>query len=157
MSQNLQESNGITIAFNSGALVTGATASAITSTVTINYAISGRLFAKTAMTNQALVCEPGAGIDPKLPNAFMTVPAGKVSTFAVLLNAAGAVTIAQGDLVDVGSPAPVSASFPADKAIVGVFKVSNVTNPFIPGTTALNAAGVTTVFTNLAQHPGTSV
>ena len=145
------------MAMNSGALAVGTAPTGFNTGATINYAISGRLYAKTAITSQALVAEAGSGIDPKLPNALVTVPAGKVSTFAVLLDAAGAATVAQGDLVDVGSPAPISASFPSSKAIVGVIKVSNVTNPFIPGTTSLAAAGVTSTYINLSMHPGTSV
>ena len=60
------------------------------------------------------------------------------------------------DIVSAGALCPVPAA-PKDRAIVGAIKVSNVTNPFIPGTTLFGAAGVTTTYTNLAQHPGASI
>ena len=64
----------------------------------------------------------------------------------LLVNAAGAASVA------IGTPAATLAAvvlpaIPASKAVFGVLNVVNATNPFIPGTTLLGAAGVTATYT----------
>lgn len=156
MSLNLQGANGITLALNSGAFANGSTASGFTNAAIINYAISGRFYAKAIVASVPLVIEPGTGINPVLPQALRTLAAGESCSFAIILDAAGTFTVTQGDIVAAGQPTPV-AQAPLNKLVVGAIKVSNVTNPFIPGTTLFSAAGVTTTYVNLAQHPGVSI
>lgn len=156
MSLNLQNANGLTAAFNSGGLAIGTTTSQFATAAIINYTINGRFYSKAITATQALVIEPNTGIVPTAPNTLQTLAAGQSCAFAVFLDTAGAFTVAQGDIVAAGAPTPVPVA-PSGKAIVGAIKVSNVTNPFIPGTTAFSAAGVTTTYINLAQHPGVSV
>lgn len=156
MSQNLQDATGLTAALASGALATATVTSGVKTTVAVPFAIGGKLYSKAITDNIALACEPGSGV-AQTPDAFTTLPAGKTCTFALLLDSAGAVTAAQGDFVDNGSVAPISTSFPSNKAIFGALKVVNTTNPFVPATTLLGAAGVTATYVNLAQHPGVSI
>lgn len=156
MSLNLQGANSLTAALTSGGLAIGSTTSQFSTASIITYVINGRFFTRAAAATQALVIEPNTGIVPTAPNTLQTLAAGQSCAFAVILDTAGTFTVAQGDIVAAGQVTPVPAP-PAGKAIVGAIKVSNVTNPFIPGTTAFSAAGVTTTYINLAQHPGVSV
>lgn len=156
MSLNLQGANGVTLALNSGAFANGTTASGFTNAAAINYTINGRFYNKGIVASVPLVIEPGTGINPVLPQALRTLAAGESCSFAIILDTAGVFTVNQGDIVAAGQPTPVAVA-PAGKAVVGAIKVSNVTNPFIPGTTLFSASGVTTTYVNLAQHPGTSI
>lgn len=155
MSQNLQENSGLTLALNSIALAIGSTTSQFSAAL-VNYAINGRIYQKAAAATQALVIEPNTGIVPTAPNTLQTLAAGQACAFLVLLDASGNYTVVQGALVEAGKACPVPA-VPANRVPVGVIKVSNVTNPFIPGTTAFSAAGVTTTYINVLSHPGASV
>ena len=158
MSSQLQGANALTAAMNSGALAGGSTASQFTNAAAINYAINGRFFSRAIIASQPLVVEPNTGIVPTAPNTLQSIPAGKACAFAVILDSAGAFTVAQGDHVEAGSLCPVPQA-PAGKAIVGAIKVNNASGAaFVPGTTAFNVGGgVTTTYVNLAQHPGTSI
>ena len=156
MSHTLQGANALTFAANSGAFANGSTASQFTNAAAINFAINGKFYSRAIIASQALVIEPGTGIVPTAPQVLQTLPAGKACAFAILLDASAAFTVMQGDIVDAGMLCPVPAA-PAGRAIVGAIKVSNTTNPFIPATTLFSAAGVTTTYTNLAQHPGSSI
>lgn len=154
MSSTLQGASAITLALNSGAFATGTTASQFTNAAAINYVINGsHQTQKGIVASVPLVIEPNTGIVPTAPQVLQTLPAGRSCAFAIILDAAGTFTVAQGDIVENGSLCPVPQA-PSGKAIVGAIKVVNTTNPFIPGTTLFSAAGVTTTYRNLAQHPG---
>ena len=156
MSSQLQGANALTAAFTSGGLAIGSTTSQFSTANTITYAINGRFYSKAAAATQAFVIEPNTGIVPTAPNTLQTLAAGQSCSFAVFLDASGNFTVAQGDIVDTGLATSVRPA-PAGKCIVGAIKIANATNPFIPGTTALSAAGVTATYVNLAQHPGTTI
>jgi hypothetical protein len=157
MSQNLQGANALTFATNSGAFANGSTASQFTNAAAINYAINGVFQTQKAIVASVpLVIEPNTGIVPTAPNTLQTLKAGQSCAFAIILDTAGTFTVAQGDIVQNGSLCSVPQA-PAGKAIVGAIKVVNATNDFIPGTTLFSAAGVTTTYRNLAQHPGASI
>lgn len=153
MSSPLQGANLLTAAFTSGGLAIGSTTSQFSTANTITYVIYGRFYSKAATATQALTIEPNTGIVPTAPNTLQTLAAGQSCAFTVLLDTAGAFTVVQGDIVDNGLSTPVRVG-PSNKAVVGVIKVANATNPFVPGTTAFSAAGVTTTYINLSQHPG---
>jgi hypothetical protein len=158
MSSQLQGANALTAAFTSGGLGIGSTPSQFTNANTITYAINGRFYSRASIASQALVIEPNTGIVPTAPNTLQSIPAGFSCAFAVILDTAGAFTVAQGPLIEgtsVNCPVPQA---PAGKAIVGVIKVGNGSaNPFVPGTTAFDTANVTDTYVNLAQHPGAAV
>jgi hypothetical protein len=157
MSQNLQGANALTFAANSGAFANGTTASQFTNAAAINYAINGVFQTQKAIVASVpLVIEPGTGVVPTAPQVLQTLAAGQSCAFAIILDTAGTFTVMQGDLVPNGSLCPVPQA-PAGKAIVGAIKVVNATNPFIPATTLFSAAGVTTTYRNLTQHPGTPI
>ena len=163
MSSPLQGANALTACFTSGLMVIGTTKSGINTSVAIQYAINGKFAAaKTAITSAAYACEPGTGILATAPNAFVNIPVGKACAFAWLLDSAGAVTCAQGDIVDdigTGTICPVPA-IPANRVVFGASKVRNTSaaaGVFIPGTTLHDATGVTATYVNLAQHPGAGI
>lgn len=157
MSSTLQGATAITLALNSGAFATGSTTSQFTNAAAINYAINGSYQTQRGIVASVpLVIEPNSGILPTAPQVLQTLAAGFSCAFAVILDSAGNFTVAQGDIVPNGSLCPVPVA-PATKCIVGAIKVVNAANPFIPATTAFNAAGVTTTYRNLAQHPGVSI
>ena len=157
MSISLQGATAATLALNSGVFATGTTTSQFTNAAAINYAINGSHQAQKAIVASVpLVIEPNSGIVPTAPQVLQTLAAGFSCAFAVILDGAGAFTVAQGDIVANGSLCPVPVA-PSTKCIVAAIKVVNATSPFIPGTTAFNAAGVTTTYRNLAQHPGAPI
>jgi len=158
MSSPLLGSNGLTFAANSGAFANGSTPSQFTNAAAINYAINGRFSSRAIIASQPLVIEPNSGIVPTAPQVLQSIPAGRACAFALILDAAGAFTVAQGDIVDAGLNCPVPAA-PAGKAIVGAIKVNNASAAaFVPGTTSFAVGGgVTTTYFNLTQHPGASV
>ena len=156
MSISLQGSNALTATLTSCGLAIGSTTSQFSTANTTTYVIRGRLYSKAADATEPLTIEPGTGIVPTAPNTLQTLAAGQSCAFAVLLDTAGAFTVMQGDIVPAGASTPVPSPV-AGKAIIGAIKVSNVTNPFIPGTTAFTATGVTTTYINLSQHPGAAV
>lgn len=164
MSQNLQGFNALTAAFTSGGLARATTASLVRIVNTVVYSIAGRLLSRAAIDNNPFTIEPGSGLVPTAPNAFVTLAAGESCAFAIFLDQAGAVTYAQGPVVQAGQLCPVpfppsgvtslSSATGYGKAIIGALKVVNTTNPFIPGTTLLSAAGVTDTYFNFSTHPG---
>lgn len=152
---NQSEQNGITQAYNSGALAIGSTPAQIAIATAVNYSFRGVFYQRGTSASIAYPIEPGTGLVPTSPNAYVTLAAGQACVFLVVVDPANssAVSAVQGPIVNAGDPCPVPA-VPNAKVAIGAFKVVNVTNPFIPGTTALNAGGVTTTYFNLAAQPG---
>lgn len=140
---------GFSAALNSAALAIGSTTSQITIVTAVNYAFRGVLGQRATAATVAFPANSGS---------YTTLAAGQLCTFLILIDPANsnAVSGIQGPIVNVGDSAPVAA-VPENRVAIGAIKVSNVTNPFIPGTTALSAAGVTTTYYNLAVHPGYSL
>jgi len=74
-----------------------------------------------------------------------TFAAGLTNKWLLLVDAAGVASVV------IGTPAATAAAvvlpaLPVSKAVFGVLTVVNATNPFIPGTTLLGAAGVTATY-----------
>ena len=156
MSSTLQGATALSFAANSGAFAAGSSAFNFTNAAAINYTINGRFYARAIVANQAPVIEPNSGINPVLPQAFVNLAAGQSCAYALVLDTALAFTVMQGPIVDAGQLCAIPAA-PTGKVIVGAIKVSNVTNPFILGTTSFAAAGVTTTYINLSGHPGSTL
>lgn len=109
----------------------------------------GVLRTSTAVTNQALSTTAAAGSSQDLV-------AGETGIYGVYVRASdGAVTITR--LSGKANTAAVAArnavlqtpQWIAGQVLIGYIRVVNNTNPFIAGTTALNAAGVTSTFVPL--------
>ncbi len=162
---NLQLSQGGSFALASGALANGTTAGTIKTTVIVPYTVDGVFYSKAITDNIALAiaAPPVAAV---YSNGFSTsgVITGQVGGSTVLyglfLDTAGAVTLIPGKPCNTADLAAgnTSLQFPAPvrgKACFGVLRIAVTANTtFIPGTTALNAAGVTATYLNLFALPG---
>ena len=151
MSQNLQDSSGVTLACTSGAMAIGSTASQISTGAAVTYLYKGQFFSRAAL---ATVTTP---IDSGSP-AAVNLAAGQKCAYLVLVDPANAsaVSVVQGPIVNVGENAPVPA-VPNNRVTIGAFTMSNTTNPFILGTTSLVAAGCTAAYFNFGSHPGAAI
>jgi hypothetical protein len=112
---------------------------------TLNYTINGAFKTKAATDNFWTL-------------SGTTVATGLTQKYALLIDAAGAAsvqeatqaltaaTVGWANVSSVGPWAPLLSILNASKAVAGVLTVVTVTNPFIPGTTLLGAAGVTATY-----------
>ncbi len=157
MSFNIHEINGGTFLLNSGALAVGSTASRVAVGVGANYSYKGVFGLRTVNSNALIPCEPGTGVGAT-PNAYTDAPAGSQFALLVLIDPqnANAISGAQGPIVGQGDPCPLP-PVPNNRVCLGAAKVVTLTNPFIIGTTAFNAAGVTTTFFNFSTPPGGAI
>lgn len=131
--------NGIN--FGNAQLATGTNAGTIKTVAAISYAING-VFSSKAITDN-ISAAGGA-----------TQAAGTTGFYLVTINSAGTVTVRQGSVVPANSGQPLLLpSVPDTDTVIGSIKVVNLTNPFVPGTTAFGAAGVTATYTNLVTAP----
>jgi hypothetical protein len=145
----LNQVSAPSLALNSGALAIGSTASQIAIATAVNYLFRG-VFGQRA-TSASIAFPANSG-------SYTTVPAGFNCSFAIVVDPANsnAVSGIQGPIVPAGDPVPVAA-IPENRVCIGAVRVVNATNPFIPGTTNLNATGVTSTYFNLAANPGYSL
>jgi hypothetical protein len=133
----------------SGVLATGSTTSQIDIGTAVNYAYKGQFFQRATSASIAYPANSGS---------HTTLAAGQACSFLIVVDpaSASALSAVQGPLVNVGDSCPVAA-VPDGRVAIGALKVSNVTNPFVPGTTLLGAAGVTATYFNFATHPGVAI
>jgi hypothetical protein len=147
MSFNLQNNAGLSGCFSSPGLTIGTTTSAYRIVNTTPYAINGKLYSRAALDNIAFTSWSGS---------LTNLSVGQACALLVLLNSAGTARVAQGPIVDAGTPCPLP-TVPNDYAVIGAIKIVANTAAFTFGTTALNATGIATTYVNLASHPGEAV
>jgi hypothetical protein len=117
-----------------GDLVRATTASQLRLMAALNFFIGDQLFDKPATDNIPIT-------------ASAAQPASTTRYYLISIDAAGTVTTSAGVTRTV--PAP-----PVGSVAIGVMRVvTGAGTTFTPGTTALNAAGVTTTFANLVRYP----
>lgn len=157
---NQQLSRAITAAFGSGALANGTNAGTIQITAIIPFAIDGVIYSK-AITNNISIAYAGPAVyGTPADGSFTGAVGGSTRLYGLYLDSAGAVSVQPGPVVNSAELAAGSASlqFPAsirNRVCFGVLRIAVTANTtFIPGTTALNAAGVTATYLNLAGLPG---
>lgn len=119
-------------ALSAAACATATVTSQAKTTATFTYKVDGVFKTKGATDNFFTLNGP-------------TFAAGLFQKWYLCVDAAGAAVVIPGTpaatAATVGLPA-----IPQGSAIAGVLTVANVTNPFIPATTLLGAAGVTATF-----------
>ena len=166
--------NSAGLAINAGGAATFKT------TATLNYAIDGVFYSKAAFTAQAfpattytvkqgyaaffLVYVNAAGtvgVAQGVPFAQETDPADGVTknrAYRVVPSnlPGGASTIEKGGYLRLHN-SPLIPDLPAGCAPVGVIKVTANSADFVPGTTALDNAGLTVTYTNLSYIPANSI
>ena len=126
----------------------------------LQYSIDGVVPAKKAdVTVQPLAAIPELQFPITGTNGFYTAPAGTTFYFVITLDVSGNYGAVQGTYAgqpffpfkaQLGSGDVPDIVVPAKYVAVGIIKVVNATNPFIPGTTLWNAAGVTTTTVDLS-------
>lgn len=160
MSDNLQLSQGGCIALSSGALAAGTNAGTIQTTATITYLIDG-IFKSKGATNNISIAYSGADVYSDPGNgSFTGQSGGSTRIYGVFLDGAGAVSVVPGPIVNsaelAAGVAPLQwPSAQRNKAFIGALRIAVTEGTtFIPGTTALDAAGVTDTFYNGGVVPG---
>ena len=164
MSDNLSNSFGATLALASGALAAGTTAGTVKTTVAIPYTLDGQFYSKAITDNIAIaytgpeVYQAPTGVG-SVNGAFTGGIGGATRLYLLCFNAAGTVSVTPGKIVNSAELAAgrVSLDFPDapfNQCPFGAVRIALTANTsFIPGTTALNAAGVTASYLNLATVP----
>lgn len=74
------------------------------------------------------------------------VPAGSFQKWYLCIDAAGAAVVIPGAISAVSLAAVGLPALPQGASVAGVLSIVNATNPFIPATTLLGAAGVTATY-----------
>lgn len=162
---NLSLSQGGSFALASGALAAGTTTGTIKTTVAIPYTIDGAFQTDKAITDNISIAYTGptihnGGTVSATNGSFTGQTGGSTRLYGLYLNSAGTVTVEPGPIVNTAELAAGTAAlhYPANKranACFGMVRVAvTAGTTFIPGTTALNAAGVTTTYINLSAIPG---
>jgi hypothetical protein len=144
----------------SGALANGTNAGTIQIAAAIPFVIDGVLYSKAITNNITIPYTAPATVYGQPSNgSFTGGPTGSTRLYGLYMDTAGAVSIVPGPIVDTAVLAAGGAAlhFPASVRNLVNFGVMRVAvtsgTTFIPGTTALNAAGVTTTYLNLSQTP----
>ena len=146
--------------------INAAGAATFRTTGTLVFTIGGHVYARAALSAQAFT----AGHRPQVPVTIGSTTYGTTALYLVQVNSAGTIVTKQSNIAIAGvdadgkvngvpMPAPWDqrAMLPESDdgfAPIGFFKITtNNATTFIPGTTALDAAGITRVDGNLAFNP----
>jgi hypothetical protein len=149
MSLNLEEAIGGSFCFSNVGLGIGSSTNQLSTAATANYTLDGVYqTAKNAVATFALAT----------PSNFVltNIPNGSKSNFGVWLDSSGNLTVTQGpvSVVTTGTDKVAPPPNPGSRTLIGVASVYNASgSAFVPGTTAFNAAGVTTNYFNLCLLP----
>lgn len=150
--------------FTKGVLaINAASAPTVKTTNALTYSVNGVLYTKTALAAQSIaVTHRYDGSAVSTANPAYTQPISSSVVYLVCLNAAGTVAVVQGTyagqtvtdannlskIVTGTGAAPVE---PDGYTCIGTITVeTNASATFIPGTTALDAAGVTATYADVS-------
>lgn len=156
MEREVNPLRGLTAAFTSGLLTAAGAETVHDTTVTIVFAINGRLYTKTAITDGATPTT-----DYRTGAAFEALDADEACTFVWCLNSSGAVKVVQGPVVKVDGDTDrplVRPSFPSIPDDVCPFAYQVVqtagnSSAWTFGTSNWNATGVTDAIVNISTLP----
>lgn len=160
---NLQLSQGGSLAMASGALANGTNAGTIQTTAAIPYIIDGRFYNRAIINNVAFTVTLPATWGVATNGAFTGGPNGSTRLYGIYLDVNGNFSFTPGPVVDAVALANGQAAlqFPANRrgrVCIGAIRVQvNAGVSFIPGTNALNGTAATTglvSYINLATIPG---
>lgn len=157
---NLALLQGGNFAFTSGALANGTNAGTIQTTATITYCVNGVFASRAAINNVSIAYSGPAVYSTPVDGSFTGQVGGSTRLYGLYLDAAGNISVFPGPIVNSAELAAGTAAlhFPAmqrDRVCFGALRIAvTAGTTFIPGTTALNAAGVTASYLNLFSVPG---
>ena len=156
---NLQLSQGGDFALASGALANGTAAGTIKTTVIVPFTVDGQFYSKAITDNISIVTLLPVTFGQPTDGSFTGRVGGSVRLYGVYLDVAGAVTLFPARITNVAELAAGvdTLQFPGKikgKCCVGVLRVAlTFSTTFVPGVTALGAAGVTATYLNLFSIP----
>jgi hypothetical protein len=157
---NLSLSQGGNLCFTSGALDAGTNSGTIKTTATITYTVNGEFKSKAATDNISIAFTGPSFYGTPADGSFTGATGGSTRLYAVFLNAAGTFSVEPGPIVNTAELAAGTAALhwpgaKRDRACCGAVRIAvTAGTTFIPGTTALNATGVTTTYVNVSAVPG---
>lgn len=152
------EQSGVTLALNSGALAIGSTPSQFAVATAVNYLYRGVFGQRATDASEALTAVAGTGIVPTAPNTLQNLAVGEACSFLVVVRASdNTLLVVQSPIVPADQGVVPIAAVPFGHVAIGAIKVVANTAAFTTGTTALNAAGITTTYFNFGSHPGRSL
>lgn len=165
MSDNLSLSQGATLCLAAAGLAEGTNANTIQIANDITYAIDGRFYSKATTDNIAIsytgasVYQAAAGGVQAINGSFVGGVNGSTRIYGVFINAAGAVSILPGPIVDSVELAAGRVALPFPDAPAGVCPIGALRialtagTAFTPGSTDLSATGVTDTWYDLMDVP----
>jgi hypothetical protein len=144
MSYNLGQANSGYLSLTAAGLAEGTNANTFKTVNTLTFTNNGVFKSKGATDN--LVFSAGTAL-----------AASQACLFAVWIDGSGNVTTTQGPIVAAGDPCPVPSQTTARVTLVGLIKVTTSSAAtFTPGSTDLSASGITDVFFDCMDMPGSA-
>ena len=145
MSYNLGQANSGFLSLTAAGLAEGTNSATFKTVNTLTFTNNGVLKSLAATDN--LVFNTGTALGNS-----------QACLFAIWVNATGTVTTTQGPIVAAGDPCPVPSQTTASVTLVGLVKVTTSSAvTFTPGTTDLGASGITDVFYDCMDMPGSAL
>ena len=158
---NLALSQGGNFCLASAALANGTNAGTIkTVTNPIAYTINGEFKSKAATDNVSIAYSGPSVYGTPANGSFTGGVGGSTRLYGIFIDGAGAISVLPGPVVNTAELAAGSAPlhFPPTQrnlCCIGALRIAVTANTtFVPGTTALGAAGVTATYLNLSSIPG---
>ena len=140
----IEQSNSGYLSLTAAGLAEGTNSATFKTTNTLAYTSNGIFKSKAATDNLTFT-------------AGTALAASQACLFGVWITAAGAVSTTQGPIVAAGDPCPVPTQVTAGTTLVGLIKVTtDSSTTFTPGTTDLGAAGITDVYSDCMDMPGSA-
>ena len=144
MSYNIEQANSGYLSLTAAGLAEGTNANTFKTVNTLTFTSNG-------------VFKSYAATDNLTFTAGTALAASQACLFAVWITGAGAVSTTQGPIVAAGDPCPVPGQVTAGTTLVGLIKVTTSSSAtFTPGSTDLGATGVTDVFSDCMDMPGSA-
>ena len=144
MSYNIEQSNSGYLSLTAAGLAEGTNSATFKTVNTLAFTNNGVFKSKAATDN--LTFSTGTAL-----------AASQACLFAVWINASGTVTTSQGPIQAAGDPCPVPGQVTANTTLVGLIKVTtDSSTTFTPGSTDLGASGVTDVYYDCMDMPGSA-
>ena len=144
MSYNIEQANSGYLSLTAAGLAEGTNANTFKTVNTLTFTSNG-------------VFKSYAATDNLTFTAGTALAASQACLFAVWITGAGAVSTTQGPIVAAGDPCPVPGQVTAGTTLVGLIKVTTSSSAtFTPGSTDLGATGITDVFSDCMDMPGSA-
>jgi hypothetical protein len=145
MSYNIEQANSGFLSLTAAGLAEGTNSATFKTVNTLTFTNNGVFKSKAATDNLAF-------------STGTALAASQACLFAVWINASGTVTTTQGPIVAAGDPCPVPTQSTANVTLVGLIKVTtDSSTTFTPATTDLSASGITDVFYDCMDMPGSAL